>query len=77
MKNGKYEQFNETTWYENNRLHREDGPAVEWSDGYKEWWIHGVEYTEEKFNLWRQNKLLNEFLLKELPLKSSKPQLKV
>ncbi len=22
-------------------LHREDGPAVEWSDGDKKWWIDG------------------------------------
>ncbi|MBU9391509.1 hypothetical protein KTE71_28870 [Burkholderia multivorans] len=28
-------------WYEDNILHREDGPAVESSDGYKAWKING------------------------------------
>jgi hypothetical protein len=22
-------------------LHREDGPAIEWDDGSKEWWVNG------------------------------------
>ena len=25
----------------NGQLHRVDGPAVEWSDGEKQWWFHG------------------------------------
>ena len=25
-------------------LHREDGPAVIWPDGRKEWWINGIPY---------------------------------
>ena len=25
-------------WYLNGELHREDGPAVEYADGYKAWW---------------------------------------
>jgi len=28
-------QENVTEWYLNNQLHREDGPAVEWSNGDK------------------------------------------
>jgi hypothetical protein len=28
-------------WYYGGRLHREDGPAVENSDGSGEWWING------------------------------------
>lgn len=31
------------------KLHRTDGPAVEWHDGTNEYWIHGREYTEEEF----------------------------
>ena len=27
-------------WYLNDELHREDGPAVEHTDGGKEWWLH-------------------------------------
>jgi hypothetical protein len=38
-------------WYnEEGKYHRIDGPAIEWSDGYKEWWVNGVRYTEEEFN---------------------------
>ena len=25
-------------WYLNDNLHREDGPACEWSNGFKEWY---------------------------------------
>lgn len=27
--------------------HREDGPAVEWADGNKEWWIDGKRHRED------------------------------
>jgi hypothetical protein len=31
-----------TTWINKQGLyHREDGPAIEWADGGKEWWING------------------------------------
>ena len=28
-------------WYKDGKLHREDGPAIEWSFGTKEWWVAG------------------------------------
>ena len=29
-------------WYnEYHQLHRIDGPAIEWNNGHKEWWING------------------------------------
>ena len=28
-------------WIQNDELHREDGPAIEWTNGYKEWYING------------------------------------
>lgn len=31
--------------------HRLDGPAIEYSDGTKEWYIDGKQYTELKFNI--------------------------
>ena len=37
-------------WYLNGKLHREDGPAVEWADGTKEWYLNGKKYSEKKFN---------------------------
>jgi len=36
-------------WYLNGELHREDGPACEFSDGYKEWYFNGEDLTEEEF----------------------------
>jgi hypothetical protein len=28
-------------------FHREDGPAVEWWDGSKEWWLNGERHRED------------------------------
>jgi hypothetical protein len=36
-------------WYKNGELHREDGPAVEYYDGTKKWYLNGFNYTEEEF----------------------------
>ena len=40
-----------TRRYYNNagELHRDEGPAVEWADGTKEWYINGEELTEAEF----------------------------
>lgn len=35
-------------WYRANRLHREDGPAIDYADR-KEWWLAGERYTEYGF----------------------------
>ena len=37
-------------WYLNDKLHRENGPAIEGTSGYKYWYLNDVEYTEEEFN---------------------------
>ena len=29
------------SWYLEGKLHRTDGPAVEWADGTKEWYLEG------------------------------------
>ena len=35
-------------WYlPNGKLHREDGPAIEWADGYKEWYRNGNLHRED------------------------------
>ena len=31
----------------NGKLHRENGPAVEWIDGHKEWYLHGKLHRED------------------------------
>ena len=37
-------------WFQNGQLHREDGPAVEWANGSNQYWIHGIQFSEEQFN---------------------------
>jgi len=37
-------------WFQNDKLHRLDGPAIEWIDGTKWWYINGISLTEEEFN---------------------------
>ena len=32
------------------KCHRENGPAIECADGYKEWYINDKPYTERSFN---------------------------
>jgi hypothetical protein len=34
-------------WYLNGKLHREDGPAIEWPNGDKEWWLNGKLHRED------------------------------
>ena len=36
-------------WNEFCRPHREDGPAVEYSNGDKEWWINGKQHSFNSF----------------------------
>jgi hypothetical protein len=38
------------SWLINGKLHREDGPAIEWPDGVKEWYLNGKLLTEQDFN---------------------------
>ena len=34
-------------WFLNGKIHREDGPAVEWPDGSKEWLLNGSHHRED------------------------------
>ena len=34
-------------WWLNNTLHREDGPAVEYADGGKSWFLHNKKVHPE------------------------------
>ena len=34
-------------WYLNDKLHREDGPAVEYADGDKFWYLNGKIHRED------------------------------
>jgi hypothetical protein len=37
-------------WYLNGKFHREDGPAIEYADGTKYWFINDQPLTEAEFN---------------------------
>lgn len=34
-------------WYLNGKLHREDGPAIEFADGDKYWYLNGSLHRED------------------------------
>ena len=53
------------TFRQYGRLHREDGPAVEYEDGNVAWYIHGQEY---KFDLWHKKLLLDDKTIAKLAL---------
>jgi hypothetical protein len=35
------------SWFLNGKLHREDGPAVEWNDGSKFWYLNNKRHRED------------------------------
>ena len=35
-------------WCLNGKLHREDGPAIEWANGDKSWYLNDEKVTEEE-----------------------------
>ena len=37
-----------TEYWVDGKLHREDGPAVIYSDGYKEWWLNDVPVSAQE-----------------------------
>lgn len=47
IKNGQYKYPNRVEFYLNGEKHREEGPAVEWKDGGKEWWFEGKRHNED------------------------------
>jgi hypothetical protein len=34
-------------WYLNGKLHREDGPAIEWAKGDKAWYLNNKRHRED------------------------------
>ncbi len=36
-------------WRLNGQLHRTDGPAIEWADGNKRWYLNDKEYTFKNY----------------------------
>lgn len=46
-KNGIYHEIGCTFWLKDNKLHREDGPACEWINGDKEWYLNGERHRAD------------------------------
>jgi hypothetical protein len=40
-------QFGNIYYSYNGQLHREDGPAIEYKDGRKDWYLHGQRHRED------------------------------
>lgn len=50
VQEGKYTKFIHpfvTYWYYQDKLHRENGPAIEWSDGNQSWYKNGILHRED------------------------------
>lgn len=60
VKNGLINHLDGTkSWWLNDELHREDGPAIEYKDGTKCWYIHGKRHrvdgpAKEVCNGWKE-----------------------
>ena len=57
-------------WYLNNKLHREDGPAIEYANGDKVWYLNGerhrengpaVEYSSGETEYWINDNHIPQF----------------
>ena len=72
-----------TEWYNlEGKLHREDGPAIEWADGRKSWWINGqlhrvdgpaVEWVDGSKEWWINGDEYTEQSFNEYINKQNKP----
>lgn len=72
------ELFNGTKyWYVHGEPHRENGPAVMFSDGKIGWWLYGIEYNEADFNNYLEKKNLNQALQNSLVEKSMVIKVKI
>jgi len=48
MKDGHYyDELGREIWYKNGKVHREDGPAVTWTDGSQFWYQNGEYHRED------------------------------
>ncbi len=46
-------------WYQNGKRHRLDGPARIWKNGSVEWWINGIEISNEDIEKWMETNSIN------------------
>ena len=80
INNGIYIDNYGTKWhYLNEKFHREDGPAVEWSNGNKSWYINGELHREDGPAIEYRNISGNRYYIegKELTEKKFKSYIKL
>jgi hypothetical protein len=59
-----FSEQNSIEYYKNGKRHREDGPAIEFSDNPEnnQWFINGIRITEERFNLYKVDEEIRQAL---------------
>ena len=54
-------------WYKNGKYHREDGPALEYANGDKEYWLFDENYdslpSPEKIKIIRKEQMIEGVIL--------------
>jgi len=48
----------------NKQYHNDIGPAVEWYDGDREWWINGNKISEAEFIQQKRDRMIKEIITK-------------
>lgn len=77
QKRHSYHMSYEEWWFEDKK-HREDGPAVTFEDGRKEWWLDGRQIPEQDFEQELIKRKLNASLQESLPhLKTKEKKRKI
>jgi len=51
--------FGTRDWFLNGQRHREDGPAIEYADGSRAWYLNDQNMTEEEHRKLTQKKMAN------------------
>jgi len=59
------DEDNDKHWFKNGKLHREDGPALEFANDDKFWYLNGKNYNEQEW-LIAMRKIKLEKVLKNI-----------
>lgn len=61
-------------WHLDGKLHREDGPAIEWADGAKAWYRNGLCHREDGPAVKRDNGIIEWWLNNRLVSVGERPE---
>ena len=59
------DKYNNIAWFKNGEFHREDGPAIEYDNGDKYWYLNDTLYNEQEW-LIAMRKIKLERVLKKI-----------